>query len=308
MRSALDLYDIPSRISASTPQQNAQTSQEQKVFNLSSRGLTKVLTCLLEENPTIRIDVLFNGMNAIHIAAKKGHLSIMEVFINYSIEAVLTSKTEDGRTSFLISAQNGHFSLCQLIYDKISWLNSPERSLYPNYISLLQQKDSLGNNALHYAAWFGALPLVQFLIETCHFLPSETNLEQLNVLQIAAAGNFLEILQYLLKLQMNEQNQINNSLTSTMSQSGMNALHRAASYGALETVQYLLQQQQEEEEEHHHLFSINSVSLETHNTALHFAVQHGHESVVQYLVQFPGIDIAVVNDYQLTPLHYACIR
>ena len=43
------------------------------------------------------------------------------------------------------------------------------------------------------------------------------------------------------------------------------------------------------------------------NTVLHLASQHGGLDIVKYLVEEYGADVAVQNDYDLSPLHFACI-
>ena len=43
------------------------------------------------------------------------------------------------------------------------------------------------------------------------------------------------------------------------------------------------------------------------STVLHLAAQYGGKDIVEYLVEECSADICVQNDFDLTPLHFACI-
>jgi len=54
-------------------------------------------------------------------------------------------------------------------------------------------------------------------------------------------------------------------------------------------------------------FSVSLSHIYTHrytNTAIHFAAIYGWTHVIDVLVEY-GVNINVVNDAQMTPLHYA---
>lgn len=74
------------------------------------------------------------------------------------------------------------------------------------------------------------------------------------------------------------------------------ALHRAAYYGQLETVQLLLDQGAD----------INQLgrSMYEYGAPLHLAVRQGHGDVVRLLIE-RGADVEVVDHNDLTPLHNA---
>lgn len=93
------------------------------------------------------------------------------------------------------------------------------------------------------------------------------------------------------------------SLLSESSGFGFNSLHRAAISGSLETIKLLLSE------------SINpdgpilSVDSRAHNgnSVMHLAAQYGSLEIVLYLIEQHDAQVNIQNDYDLTPLHFACI-
>jgi ankyrin repeat protein len=82
-----------------------------------------------------------------------------------------------------------------------------------------------------------------------------------------------------------------------------NSLHRAAISGSFETVKFLLSSSTPTAGQHG--VPIDSKAYNG-NTALHLAAQHGSLDIIQYLIDEKA-DVNVQNDYDLIPLHFACI-
>jgi ankyrin repeat protein len=155
--------------------------------------------------------------------------------------------------------------------------------------------DTLGNNALHYACWGGNFLIVKSLIEENIIDPSIKNAEGLTAIQFAIAGKHIEIVQYLSKLSSGR-------LAAETTDSGLTGLHRAAIYGSLETIKLLLSANSE---------TADAVSVDSRayngNTVLHLSAQHGGMDIVKYFIEECKAEINAQNDYDLTPLHFACL-
>lgn len=272
-------------------------SVERNIFMAASRNQLGRLSAILNNSTApIEITAMVNGMNSLHIAAKKGFVEVVQSLLTYSkenLDHVLSSSTsDDEKTALMIAAFNGQQGVVEVLVAKILGLENADL--------LLAQTDKRGNTALHYAAWGGHLPCVELLVTTGRISTSQGNSEGILPLQLAAAGNYTDVVSYLMKHQShNDSNEPSSSTVIDPSSSGMNALHRAASYGAVETVELLLQQPES--------FPVNALAGNG-NTALHYAAQHGHFGVVLALGENAQTAWSLKNDYGLTPLHYASLR
>lgn len=139
------------------------------------------------------------------------------------------------------------------------------------------------------------MSIVKLLIEENIIDPSTKNSEGLTAIQFAIAGKHIEIVQYLSKLS-------SGSLAAETTDSGLTGLHRAAIYGSLETIKLLLSANCE---------TVDAVSVESTayngNTVLHLSAQHGGMDIIKYLIEECSASVNVQNDYDLTPLHFACL-
>ena len=139
-----------------------------------------------------------------------------------------------------------------------------------------QQCNILGRyTALHEAAGWGRLHIVQYLHEKCNCNVSTTNRRGDTPLHDAAEGGHLDVVQYLhIKCNCN---------INTINNNGATPLHRAARWGHLNVVQYLL--------------GCGTDAIATDNdraTPLQHACRDNHNvPVIKYLLSIP----AVVNYY-----------
>ena len=278
--SILDDFDAFTRRGrgSANPQQQIPpkvVSFEEKLFQASSRGRIALAAEILNQVEVVNPDALVNGFNAAHIAAKKGYNEILEKIIAKD-RRFLFSRTSDGRTCEMLAAFEGHLPVLKLLQ------TFSENS---NHIV-----DERGNNSLHYAAWNGQFECLKFLVEDCGRNPNECNNDNIPPLQVAAAGNFSALVQYLLNIK--QQSSESTSIT------GMNSLLRAASHGSIDTVQILVKQNPE----------IIRSKAENGSTSLHFAAKHGYYEVLSYLLEKETSLVNDANNFQLTPLHYAALE
>ena len=191
--------------------------------------------------------------------------------------------------------------------------------------------DHLGNTVLHYACYGGQISIVTYLIEIMNFTHTLKNKEGLLPMQMAAAGNFVDIVKYLSSLSavltsssssscssiipgnMDQPNIILStpSNTSAMDESvaGFNSFHRAIQNNSLETVIFLLQNSNRDDSTAINTGVVSSLvnSLTADgSTALHIACKHGYTELCQQLLLY-GANVNVENHWDLSAMHYACI-
>ena len=152
-----------------------------------------------------------------------------------------------------------------------------------------QQCDMPGNiTALHWAAQFGCLDIVQYLHEECNCNVNTTDSFGNTPLHDTAEGGHLDVVQYLhIKCNCN---------INTINNNGDTPLHDAAEGGHLDVVQYL------------HIkcnCNINTINNLDGATPLHRAALFGHLNIVQYLLGC-GADAIATDNNGATPLQHAC--
>jgi ankyrin repeat protein len=273
----MNIWDVfESGINRSPPAQKTVCS----LFNLASRGqVEKFVELASNDQYSAEIEIEVNGFNCFLIACKKGHLSIVEKAATMFPHVLKTRTLGDCRNGMMLAAFEGHLSIVQFLANLDATFSV--------------EKDANDNTAIHYAAWGGHLSVLKFLVEVMECDPSARNNEGLTPLQFAAAGNYSEIVSYLSIVLAGD------SLSTESSSSGLNALHRAAIYGALDTVTLLLATTSDPS-------ALLSSVTANQSTAVHLAAQHGRLAVLQLLLDH-GCDLNTQNEYGLAPLHYACI-
>lgn len=277
------------------------TTVEYSLFLAASRGKLETVREILNANATIDVSVKTNGFSPVQIAARKGHSDIVRLLVHTFPTLTLASRTENGRTLPMIAAYEGHTAVLQVIHELRICNENDER-------------DILGNTSVHYAAWGGHLPCVQYLIEVCGSSPNTKNHEGILPMQFASAGNHTEIVKYMMDLSIkpnttatnsavqsssNDRVQDCNVLSGDESNSGVTSIHRAASYNALDTLKLIVSS------------SATPIDIDQQtadgSTALHLAAKHGYTDLAQYLMDECGAKVDIANGYGLTALHFACI-
>lgn len=296
------------------------------------------------------IEKQVNGLNTLHIAAKKGHILIVEYLL--SIHPRLCLSTSDSsshcKTAAMIAAFEGHVEIVKLIleaYENLSTSTSSSSNssrdgvltdmkvLTNTYSSINESIDSLENTVLHYACWGGHTSVVTYLIESMQLDHTRKNVEGLIPIQMAAAGNFVDIVKYLSLLSINRPNLGPSSdmdqSTSTQSYiniavldesvAGFNSFHRAVQNNSLETVIFLLQNDHKNSKngDNSDIDSSSSSATTTSgllvdtltadgSTALHIVCKHGYIEICKHLLQC-GANVNIENEWDLTAMHYASI-
>lgn len=258
------------------------------LFRASSSGNMKRVQELLLSSPENMPSPyeLVNGFNSLHISSKKGFKEIVS-FLLYQFPLLLNTTTSDGRTALMLAAYEQKLEVLKILRNIILSSNTTNN----NNESVPDPVDGKGNAAIHYAAWGGSLECTKYLVEDCQMNPLIKNTEGVTPIHFAVAGNFVDIVAYLSKFSV--------ASTDGFSESseGFNALHRAAMYGSLNSLQLLLQDCE---------LAVDGVTSNG-STALHLSCQHGHLEVVQFLVMNYNADINAANSYGLTPLMFACL-
>jgi ankyrin repeat protein len=328
-RSILDDFSHYSRPSRSSATQNIVSSPplslEMQLFNACSRGKGDVAEeLLLTSKSTINLHHVVNGYNIAHITAKKGHCGILRLILDKDRSLLyVATDNEEKKICEMIAASEGHLSILEILHEFDEKLQDTSSfSLGSRIVT-----DSRGNTAIHYCCWNNQLNCCRYLVEICGRNPFQVNNDNIPPIQIAAAGNYTEIVSYLLSLEKDRiqekekekkeegpdsvengvdtlDSALPGSLKEQPSISGMNSLLRACEYGSLETIKLLFNNRST-----HNIESSNLALVKADNGSglLHYATKYGHYSVVEFLCSQTNIDINDTNNYGLTALHYACI-
>ena len=148
------------------------------------------------------------------------------------------------------------------------------------------KKDEFGYTPLKYACEYGHLSIAQYLLSK----GANIKIKDLNgnsLIHFASKGGLLSIVQYLIEKQ-NVDKDIKGFIDRT-------PLHYGCLGGHIPIVEYLISK------------GANIETKDDDGTSLiHFASMGGILSVVQNLIEKLTVDINIKDNYEKTPLHYAC--
>lgn len=310
--------------------QNSASQQFLLLFNAASRGNSERVKSLLDQS--MDPGVLVNGFNAFHIACKKGHEGVVRTILSH-IPTIISSLTSDGRTGCMLACFEGHHCVAAAIDEMC-----PLSGMSSTFLVV----DDSGNSALHYGAWGGHLEIVRFILESVgkgtdlnSVNPLAENKEGLTALDMAAVGNHVSIIEYILSLPSSlevdcsaatiaaiEESSSAYADRNERCESGYSFLHRAAQYGSLSSIKMLVSKSITAaavdnpnttlhcSNSHGNRSSLSSIVNKHANngyTPLHLACRHGYLDVVNYLIEDCGADVNAIGGALLTPLHSACI-
>ena len=179
-----------------------------------------------------------------------------------------------------------------------------------------------GTTALHVAASYGHLPIVEYLCEIQNF-NVETKTENGDTpLYVSCIGGHLDIVRYLCEIQK--------ANAEAQNDDGLVPLHAACVFGHLSIVQFLCEVQKVNTEAQNnnglvplhtacqfgyldivrYLCEVQKVNTEAQNAEgfvpLHTACQYGQIAIVRYLCEVQKVNAERQNNYGYTPLHLAC--
>lgn len=301
---AFDIYDHNLRGRDKAPELatgREPPSLEKNLFMASSKGQLGRVSAILRSSDNIDLFAKVNGLTSLHSAAKKGFADVCQALLSYPKESadvsrlVLTRTEGEAKTALMLAAFHGQLETVRVL---VSSTNT--HSPLTDIVGAIDEK---GNTCIHYAAWGGHIECVQYFGDLLGAQALDVqNDEGLTPLQLATAGDFHSIVAYITQktqdcaMLSGDDPSVSNTC-GEVSSSGMTALHRAASHGAYDTANYMLQLSR---------MSVNQ-QANNGNTALHYAAQHGHKAIVQLLIQQPSVDVSISNEYGLSPFHYACL-
>ncbi|XP_072421006.1 ankyrin repeat and death domain-containing protein 1A [Chiloscyllium punctatum] len=233
-------------------------------------GHEQAVKFLLDHNASVDDQDSF-GMNALLLAAWFGHLRILRTLVN--VGAKLSCENKNGLNLLLCAAQRGHLKILEFIMEDLEdvWLD---------------KADNMQRTALHLAASYGNLEVVEFLIGSgcVHGLKDK---EQNTALHLCARSGHVEVLQKIIEtaVDLDEKNW-----------EGETALHLAAEEGHSSCVKVLLN-------------DACDVNAQTNKnmTALHYAACHGWVKVAELLIE-ADINVDAVNHQGASPIHLAVLH
>ena len=163
------------------------------------------------------------------------------------------------------------------------WLDVT-KDLITKYHCDPQERDSEGQNCLHYASLGNHVNMMRFLIDGCHCDPMDTDKNGYTVLYIAAANGSLDVIKYL----------INNHCDPD--KWGMTVLHYAAECNSPDIIKYLINE-----------CNCDPMAADSSRgwTPLHFAADYGCSAAVECLLSTGKCDPLAKDNEGETPLQLA---
>ncbi len=282
------------------------------------------------------------GLTAVHLAAKNGHLEILNYL--YARGYALHEPDDQGSTTLHYAAQEGH-------RDTVAFLLQKEG------LAINRANHYSRSTALHYAARAGHLSVVKCLLDHRSIQVNQSTALQLTALHLAAKNGHRAVCRYLLsregvncnakgffgrtplqeaaeqghRLLVEEMMQCSSVSILEKDYFGQTVLHWAAYGGHLDLLQSILSRVEVQAfipddygqtlchgaafRGHLNIlkwafesvdFDINSTDL-TGRTVLHEAAHGGNQELVEYLLQRQGVCVNAVTCLGSTPLHLAGI-
>ena len=260
----------------------------------SQHGRPKVAKYLVGEynySPDLRSK---SGLTPLHLAAKYGHLNVVQVLAEGSSTSTgsetasdkecCSLKDEYGRTPLYYAAENGHLDVVRYL---ISEKQCDPSSKTTKFLEIGKFMCAKGNTPLHAASREGHLHVVQYLINDGKCDPLVEDEIGLTPLHDAAENGQLEVVRYLIDEQQ-----------ADPSHGGKNQytpLHLASGNGHIEVVKFLT------EEKQCNPLCKNGVG----NTPLHHAALGGHLDILKYFITEKKCDPIAKGRWERTPLHDA---
>lgn len=158
-------------------------------------------------------------------------INVMQVLEQHPELLYVTN--EHGNNALMIASMEGHQNMAEsiLLFEK-------EKGSEPK--TLIYRSNNMQWNAAHFAAYFGHLQLLLFILEndSKHKLCLDTiKITGYNIVQLAVEQGHLKIVRYLL-----EQHPCKEFLLYSLDRDYRNLVHIALSHGEFEIAQYLLEQ------------------------------------------------------------------
>jgi ankyrin repeat protein/serine/threonine protein kinase len=272
------------------------------VHLLAEKNHSTQLESLLSEATRPEIDAVLICTNAqgntpLHVAAQHGSAEVVLSFAGQqstSLQEAMSLANVDGLTPLLLAAKEGHVQVAHELLNEVP--------------SGVMQGDEAGNQALHFAAQEGHLPMVELLLARGADVNALNNFHQ-TPLHLAATWNEALVVHRLLEcgadpVAVDDQGKTPLELARRQDHVELwhamlgSQLRRAAGNGDLLAVMSVLTSGA----------LVDSKNNTSGDTALHVASKNGHVPVLGTLLEYsadPAGSVGVLNDAGDAPLHVA---
>lgn len=246
-------------------------SQQDEVAVLSERLLIAAYKGQAENvvqliNNGAKVAVTKHGRTPLHLAANKGHLSVVEILLKAGCD--LDVQDDGDQTALHRAAVVGHTDVVSaLIQDGCA----------------LDRQDKDGNTALHEASWHGFSQSAKLLVKAGANVLAKNKAGN-TALHLACQNSHAQSTRVLL---------LGGSRANLKNNAGDTCLHVAARYNHVSIIKLLLSS-----------FCSVHEKNQAGDTALHVAVALNHKKVVKILLE-AGADETIVNHAGQTPLETA---
>ncbi|OHT06312.1 hypothetical protein TRFO_25654 [Tritrichomonas foetus] len=229
--------------------------------SLSSYNIQSFMTFFTKDKLFLKNE---NNETLLHIAVKNGYYDIVEFLLNEFRDFDINAQDSYQRTPFLVSIMNENFEIMKLLFNQ----KSNDKNI----------TDSLGQNALHYAAAIDNIEIFKYLLDKIPTIEDKVgNLP----LHSAAIHGKLKILEFILE----------NNFQSVylLTKQKQTIMHLAAGNGHLDLVDYFIFIFQDE------IGDFVNQPDKNGQTALHLAAINGKLDVVQALAGINEIKINITD-------------
>eukprot|EP00051_Salpingoeca_urceolata_P026001 m.474230 g.474230 ORF g.474230 m.474230 type:complete len:322 (+) comp20390_c5_seq2:3029-3994(+) len=260
----------------------------------ADEGRVEVVRWLIHEAKAPVTPVCRDGLTAVHLAARNGHLDTLKVLAPFDrLSTAIGASDSGGNTALLHAAKHGHLHVVQWLvldcgvpvtqtnkngstalllaaegghHDVVEWLLEPLHSGGGGGVGVSEQTDKEQNSALLLAARAGHGLLVEWLLDSGHgSIVHDKNELGRTVLLEAAAHNQLHVVKSLLD-DSAPWACASAALLQQTDGKGYTALHLAASEGYLSVVQWLVDETK----------ATTTTTCNDGATAVELAARHGH--------------------------------
>lgn len=284
-----------------------------------------------------------NGDTAAHLAARQGHLSVIERLIHssvFEIEDISSCKNDEGDTPLHIAAANGYDEVVEALLQAtgqayqvavgtlnntgLAPLHIAARLGYENMImkmyqvelglsmkpdvSVMTSKDARGMTALHHATIKSRTELVQVLLMRGSNANEKDDQGKTPVHWAASTSN-VTIMRYLLEcggdpLVEDAKGRTPLEISKKAERPVLNLLTECLLFRSVESGR-LYEVQKAVQQIENAGEDVTHVRDFAGSSAIHVAARGGHAEIVKWLAQRPGFT-RILNDIGEQPIHVAC--